>query len=142
MRSDTWQVANGKAGGARNKRPLHPPPAIRHLPAFTLIELLVVITIIGILAALLLPVLSATKRRAAQTVCLNNLKQLGMGMKLYIDDNSDAFPGPASRTYGFHPEDWIYWRTNSALYPPVAKRVTLARMGTTSPWMRSKAITP
>jgi prepilin-type N-terminal cleavage/methylation domain-containing protein/prepilin-type processing-associated H-X9-DG protein len=88
------------------------------LRAFTLLELLVVIAIIAILAALLLPVLSAAKKRAAQTVCINNLKQLGLGMKMYVQDNGDAFPGIASRMYGYHPEDWIYWRTNAALYPP------------------------
>jgi prepilin-type processing-associated H-X9-DG protein len=52
---------------------------------------------------------------------MNNLRQLGLGMKMYVDDNRDAFPGIASRTYGFHPEDWIYWRTNSALYPSYEK---------------------
>jgi prepilin-type N-terminal cleavage/methylation domain-containing protein/prepilin-type processing-associated H-X9-DG protein len=89
--------------------------------AFTLIELLVVIAIIAILAALLLPVLSAAKKRAAQAACINNLKQLGTGMKMYADDNSDTFPGIASRHYGFHGEDWVYWRTNTALYPPFEK---------------------
>jgi len=49
---------------------------------------------------------------------MNNLKQLGLGMKIYVDDNSDIFPGCASRHYGYQPEDWIYWRTNTALYPP------------------------
>lgn len=87
--------------------------------AFTLIELLVVIAIIGILAALLLPVLAAAKKKASQTTCRNNLRQLGTGMKLYVDDSRDVFPGLASRANGFQPTDWIYWRTKSTLYPPV-----------------------
>jgi prepilin-type N-terminal cleavage/methylation domain-containing protein/prepilin-type processing-associated H-X9-DG protein len=86
------------------------------LRAFTLLELLVVIAIIAILASLLLPVLAAAKKRAAQATCINNQKQLGLGMKMYVDDNGDAFPGIASRHYGYHPEDWIYWRTNTS-YP-------------------------
>src|SRR4051794_31349073 len=84
---------------------------------FTLVELLVVIAIIGVLAALLLPVLSAAKKRAARTTCTNNLKQLGTAMMMYLEDHGGAFPGIASKMYGFHSEDWIYWRTNTALYP-------------------------
>jgi prepilin-type N-terminal cleavage/methylation domain-containing protein len=70
------------------------PRARRWQWAFTLIELLVVIAIIAILAALLLPALAKAKQKAQQTGCINNLKQIGLSIQMYINDNSDTLPGP------------------------------------------------
>lgn len=62
---------------------------------FTLTELLVVIAIIGILAALLLPVLAGGKQQAQQAKCASNLRQLGLAIHIYADENHDSLPGPA-----------------------------------------------
>jgi prepilin-type N-terminal cleavage/methylation domain-containing protein len=62
------------------------------LKAFTLIELLVVIAIIGILASLLLPVLSAAKQRGLRASCMSNLHQMGVAIQIYCGDNSDKLP--------------------------------------------------
>lgn len=62
-----------------------------HRRAFTLIELLVVIAIVAILVAILFPVFAQAKLAAKRTVNLSNLKQIGMAVALYVNDN-DAYP--------------------------------------------------
>ena len=78
--------------------------------AFTLIELLVVIAIIAILAAILLPVLSKSKETALGVACLNNTKEIGLGIESFCDENGDYFPqvtpwwtaGPYPNKYGIN----------------------------------------
>ncbi len=60
--------------------------------AFTLIELLVVIAIIGVLASLLLPTFGRAKETARGAACMSNLRQVGIALQLYVQDNRNRLP--------------------------------------------------
>jgi len=84
--------------------------------AFTLIELLVVIAIIAILAALLMPAFGRAKENARGTACLSNLRQIGIGLQLYVQENNNRMPYMRVRSLD----------TNSPVIPLPTMDVTLS----------------
>ena len=97
-----WSVEGGEwsAGERRSssqRSTLHPPLSTSsHSPlstsGFTLIELLVVVAIIALLISILLPSLQRARDQAKTSVCMHNLKQMGLGISLYTEDNRERLP--------------------------------------------------
>ena len=77
-------------------------------PAFTLVELLVVIAIIGVLVALLLPAIQAAREAARRTQCVNNLKQIGIGM-LNFEKARKSFPPGEFKPAGVNTNGGLAW---------------------------------
>ena len=97
--------------------------------AFTLIELLVVIAIIAILASLLLPALASAKQKAWTINCVSNLKQIGLGLRMFADDNEERYPqsggsitwnwtDPASPTNGWMQQIYSYVQNTNVYHCP------------------------
>ena len=101
---------------------VHNRPSLpRHKPSlgFTLVELLVVIGIIAVLIGILMPVLSKARASANRAVCLSNIRQLGVGILMYCNDNKGWFPTCAvwevGSAYKQYPDDWVHWQANRNL---------------------------
>ncbi len=77
--------------------------------AFTLIELLVVIAIIAILAAMLMPSLARAKAKGQRTQCISNMRQIGVGYRLWADENRDKYPWRVATNAGGTAEITFVW---------------------------------
>ena len=96
------------------------------IKGFTLIELLVVVAIISILAAILFPVFARARENASRASCMSNMKQIGLGMMMYVQDNDERYPTYNTVTDGVAPDAahggaWLgtYWFWFNSIFPYV-----------------------
>lgn len=102
---------------------------------FTLLELLVVVAIMALIAALLLPALSAAKGRANTAGCVNNLRQLLLGWKMYADDNNGVLAVNVPL-----PENTPAWVTANFSIPGQKTNPAILLQGLVFPYVRNPAL--
>lgn len=112
---------------------------VRAERAFTLIELLVVIAIIAILAAILFPVFAQAREKARQASCISNLKQVGLGMLMYIQDY-DEMMVPYAVSDPRDPRSTVYWWHGASIRAQGTPFIYDPRQGLIQPYLRNYEI--
>jgi len=117
-----WKMGHRTSNPATQN---HRPPT-----AFTLIELLVVVAIIAVLLAILLPSLCRARAVSKSSVCMSNLRQIGLAVQSYASLWDGAIPRGPAEQMPFAPDDWDEWATNqvwaSGINKPIGLGSTLA----------------